>query len=151
MKIFQVSFIALAAVIFLSGTVTEVFSGTPVGTYCWDVIAPTGQQAGAIELAVNDDAPPAKMHFSAVGIWQRIEDKACVPVHGTMQKDRNEKEMYEIALSYEDMVDVPYIQGHFHSRVNFSTMDATYIYQDENSFLLEKGKMIKTKCPIKCP
>ncbi|MDH3976575.1 MAG: hypothetical protein OEV42_20110 [Deltaproteobacteria bacterium] len=151
MKRLQVSLVAFVAILFLSGTLSEVFSGSPTGTYCWDLLAPTGKPIGALELAVNDDAPPAQNHLSAVGIWQRIEDQACVPVHGTMQRDRLKKQMYEIALSYEDMVDSPYIQGHFHSRLDSFTMFATYIYQDENSSMMVKGQMKKAKCPIKCP
>lgn len=141
----------LLAVTILLISASQVLAGTPVGTFCWSMTDVTGKPVGAIEMAVNDDAPPSSKHLSAVGIWQRLEDKACTPVHGTIQRDRQEPQIYEIALSYEDILHSPKIQGHFHAKLDTATMFATYAYQDENAAVVIMGQMNKAKCPIQCP
>lgn len=144
-KVLKFFLIVLAGVMFISGTLVSVEAGNPLGTFCWQMT-----NGDTIELAINDDAPPTVQHLSAVGIWQRVQYNACAPVHGTAQQDRRTKEFYELALSYEDIVHVPFIQGHFHAVLNVAGLGGPFAYQDENLAIV-MGNMVPIPCPIKCP
>ncbi len=150
-KILPVFLVVFAAAILIGGTMVSAEAGSPVGVYCWELNTATGTPLGEIELAFNDDAPKTLNHLSAVGIWRRIREQACVPLHGTAQLDRGTGEFYEIALSYEDIVQVQHVQGHFHAIVYLKSLGGPFAYQDENDASIFSGMMTPIDCPIKCP
>ncbi len=151
-KTIKLFLIIFTAAIFICAVGTIAEAGSPLGTFCWKMTYPSGVD-DTIELAINDDAPPTVRHLSAVGIWQRVQYNACVPVHGTAQFDRKTREFYELALSYEDIVHVPPIQGHFHAVLGVSSLGGPFCYQDE---IMPGGPpfcggMNPIPCPIQCP
>jgi hypothetical protein len=158
-KVLKLFLIVFAIAAFIGGTMANVEAGSPLGVYCWDLLYPDGTTE-EIELAINLDAPPGFSHMSALGVWHRTHDQhgepttidMCVPVHGTAQLDRQNPEQYEIALSYEDIIQNPPVQGHFHALVDIFSLAGPFAYNDEPvPGLIVFGLTMKPRpCPINC-